>query len=109
MKNTVPFTLGDYPLDLLNQAQMRQLKKIADEKGVTISRSSARGINRRDAAATPTGFARHTEISCVAEETPQGAAKVQPAARVGPTAAPMRTLLFRYQIAVWRVLGSNSR
>ena len=41
--------------------------------------------------------------------TPQGAAKVKPAARVGPKAVPVRTLLFMYQIAVWRVLGLNSR
>ena len=51
----------------------------------------------------------HAEISCATEETPQGAAKVNPAARVGPTALAMRTLLFMYQITVWRVLGLNSR
>ena len=42
---------------------------------------------------------------CATEETPQGAANVQPAGRVGPNAAPMATLLFIYTIAVWRVLA----
>ena len=51
----------------------------------------------------------HAEISYATEETPHGAAKVNPAARVGPTALAMRTLLFMYQITVWRVLGLNSR
>jgi len=35
----------------------------------------------------------------------QGATKLQPTGSVGPQAAPAKTLLFRYQIAVWRVLG----
>ena len=51
----------------------------------------------------------HAEISRARKETDQGAAMVQPVARVGPKAVPMRTLLFMYQIAVWRVLGLNSR
>ena len=44
-------------------------------------------------------------ISCATEETPQGAANVQPGGRVGPNAAPMATLLFIYTIAVWRELA----
>ena len=47
----------------------------------------------------------HAEISCATEETPQGAANVQPAGRVGPNAASMAMLLLRYTIAVWAVLA----
>ena len=35
-KNTVPFTLGDYPVDALDQEQMRQLKRLADQDGSTV-------------------------------------------------------------------------
>ena len=37
------------------------------------------------------------------DKNAQGATTLQPARMVGPAALPMSRLLFRYQIAVWRV------
>jgi hypothetical protein len=36
MKTTVPFTVGGYPVDELDQATMRCLRRRADRDGVTV-------------------------------------------------------------------------
>ena len=66
-------------------------------RGARGARAPQNGITMLEVCAVARSLA-------TSDENAQGATTLQPPQMVGPAALPMSRLLFRYQIAVWRVL-----